>query len=144
MGGPISGGFPPLAKSQSRRSRRSSFLLRRRNFLKMCCRCVFTRLIDNAEYSGDLVIALAHTDQCQDLLLTARSASPTDPGRRVPGDLSLAGIGPSDKTSSQGGPCAVGALTEARDESGIQREKARFFSLFFPGSGEGEAARRKT
>jgi len=90
------------------------------------------RLIDYTENYGDLVIALAHADQSQNLLLALAQAIPLDPGSRVSGDLSLAGIGPIGQNLLLRAALCLGALAEAGDESGIQREEARFFfPLFF-------------
>ena len=90
------------------------------------------RFIDYPEYPGDLVIALAQADQRQDLLLALAQAIPLDPGRRIPGDLGLSGIGPIGQDLLLRSALCLGALTEAGDESGIQREEARFFfPLFF-------------
>jgi hypothetical protein len=90
------------------------------------------RLIDYTEYPGDLIIALAQADQCQDLLLALAQRIPLDTGNCVPGDLSLSGIGPIGQDLLLRAALCLGALTEAGDESGIQREEARFFfPLFF-------------
>ena len=70
------------------------------------------RFIDNAEYPGDLVIALAQADQRQDLLLALAQAIPLDPGRRVPGDLGLSGIGPIGQDLLLRAALRLGALTE--------------------------------
>ena len=89
-------------------------------------------LIDYAEYPGDLVITLAQADQCQDLLLAFAQRVPFGSGSRVPGDLGLPGIGPIGQDLLLPAALGLGALVEACDESGIQREEARFyFPLFF-------------